>query len=43
MLILGEKEMREGNVSVRRRSEDRGKMSLAEFIGSIGREVEERR
>jgi len=43
MLILGEKEMIEGSVSVRRRSEDMGKMSLAEFIGSIGREVEERR
>ena len=43
MLILGEKEVEAGNISVRDRSNETNPMSVEEFIASITAEIAERR
>ncbi|GAB4091962.1 threonine--tRNA ligase [Flaviaesturariibacter terrae] len=44
MLVVGEKEMSEGKVSIRRQGKgDLGSQSIAEFLGSVVPEIKERR
>ena len=44
MLIIGEKEMNEGKVSVRRQGKgDAGTFGLEEFMSSLKEEIRERR
>lgn len=43
MLILGEKEVEAGNISVRDRSNETHQTSLDEFIAALKEEISERR
>ena len=43
MLILGEKEVEAGNISVRDRSNETVQKSLDEFISEVSAEIAERR
>ena len=42
MLILGEKEAEEGNISVRDRSNETVQKSIEEFVAEISKEIAER-